>query len=135
MTGAGKSELEDRVKILVAAQGRIMKPDPYPERGSYFRSDHFSFAKVGVPMFYGESGEDLRVGGEAAGRAVALDYLQNRYHKPQDAYDSTWDWSGTIEDLQLYYGLGRQLADSNDWPNWYKTAEFRAIRDRSRAAK
>ena len=130
VTGAGKSELEDMMAKLVAAQGRVVKPEPNPERGSYFRSDHFMFAKLGVPMFYGESGEDLRVGGEAAGHAATLDYIENRYHKPQDEYNPAWDWSGAVEDLQLYYGLGRALADGSAWPNWYKTAEFRAIRDR-----
>ncbi len=134
VTGAGKSELEDRMKLLVEAQGRVVKPEPNPERGSYFRSDHFSFAKLGVPMFYGESGEDLRVGGEAAGHAATLDYIEHRYHKPQDEYNPAWDWSGAVEDVQLYYALGRSLADGADWPNWYKTAEFRSIRDQSRAA-
>ena len=134
VTGAGKSELEDRMKLLVEAQGRVVKPEPNPERGSYFRSDHFSFAKLGVPMFYGESGEDLRVGGEAAGHAATLDYIEHRYHKPQDEYNPAWDWAGAVEDVQLYYALGRSLADGSDWPNWYKTAEFRAIRDQSRAS-
>ncbi len=133
VTGAGKSELEDLIVPLVAAQGRVIKPEPNPERGGYFRSDHFSFAKLGVPMLDGGSGEDLRVGGEAAGHAATLDYIANRYHKPQDEYDPRWDWSGAVEDLTLYYRLGRQLASGNAWPNWYKTAEFRAIRDRSRA--
>lgn len=135
IAGAGKSELEDMMVPLVAAQGRVIKPEPNPERGSYFRSDHFSFAKLGVPMLDGGSGEDLRVGGEAAGHAATLDYIANRYHKPQDEYDPKWDWSGAVEDLTLYYRLGRQLASGNAWPNWYKTAEFRAIRDRSRGAK
>lgn len=130
VTGAGKSELEDMMAKLVAAQGRVVKPEPNPERGSYFRSDHFMFAKRGVPMFYGESGEDLRVGGTAAGHAATLDYIEKRYHKPQDEYNPAWDWSGAVEDLKLYYGLGRALADGSAWPNWYKTAEFRAIRDR-----
>ena len=135
VTGAGKSELEDLIVPLVAAQNRVIKPEPNPERGGYFRSDHFSFAKLGVPMLDAGSGEDLRVGGEAAGHAASLDYIANRYHKPQDEYDPRWDWSGAVEDLTLYYRLGRQLASGNAWPNWYKTAEFRAIRDRSRAAK
>jgi len=135
VTGAGKSELEDMIVPLVAAQDRVIKPEPNPERGGYFRSDHFSFAKLGVPMLDGGSGEDLRVGGEAAGHAATLDYIANRYHKPQDEYDPHWDWSGAVEDLTLYYRLGRQLASGNAWPNWYRTAEFRAIRDRSRAVK
>lgn len=134
ITGIGKSELEDMVKPLVEAQGRVVKAEPNPERGSYFRSDHFSFARLGVPMFYGESGEDLVKGGEAAGRAATLDYIANRYHKPQDEYDPNWDWSGAVQDLTIYYQLGRELADGEMWPNWYKTAEFRSVRDASRAS-
>jgi Zn-dependent M28 family amino/carboxypeptidase len=134
VTGAGKSELEDLIAPLVKAQGRVVKPEPNPERGSYFRSDHFSFAKLGVPMFDGGSGEDLVTGGEAAGHAATLDYIEHRYHKPQDEYDPKWDWSGAVQDLTLYYQLGRQLADGDGWPNWYRTAEFRAIRDKDRAA-
>jgi len=133
ITGAGKSELEDLIVPLVKAQNRVIKPEPNPERGGYFRSDHFSFAKLGVPMLDGGSGEDLVKGGEAAGHAATLDYIEHRYHKPQDEYDATWDWSGAVQDLTLYYQLGRELADGKAWPNWYPTAEFRAIRDKSRA--
>ncbi|MEO5866109.1 MAG: M28 family metallopeptidase [Sphingomonas sp.] len=130
VTGAGKSELEDLMKPLVAAEDRVIVPEPNPERGGYFRSDHFSFAHVGVPMLDGGSGEDLRVGGTAAGHAAVVDYIEHRYHKPQDEYDASWDWSGAVEDLTLYYQLGRKLADDTTlWPNWYKTAEFRAVRD------
>jgi Zn-dependent M28 family amino/carboxypeptidase len=135
VTGWGKSGLEDLMKPLIEAQGRVMKPEPNPERGGYFRSDHFSFAKLGVPMFDGGSGEDKVVGGVERGRAATLDYIANRYHKPQDEYDPAWDWSGAVEDLTLYFQLGRSLAMSDAWPNWYPTAEFRGIRDKSRAAK
>lgn len=133
ITGAGKSELEDLIVPLVKAQGRVIKPEPNPERGGYFRSDHFSFAKLGVPMLDAGSGEDLVKGGEAAGHAATVDYIEHRYHKPQDEYVATWDWSGAVQDLTLYYRLGRELADGKAWPNWYPTAEFRAIRDKSRA--
>ena len=133
ITGAGKSELEDLIVPFIKAEGRVIKPEPNPERGSYFRSDHFSFAKLGVPMLDGGSGENLVKGGEAAGHAATIDYIEHRYHKPQDEYDASWDWSGAVQDLTLYYRLGRQLADGNAWPNWYPTAEFRAIRDKSRA--
>ena len=134
LTGAGKSQLEDLVRPIVAAQGRRISPEPTPERGFYYRSDHFSFAKLGVPMLYGDSGEDLIAGGPTAGRAAAEDYVANRYHKPSDHYDAKWDWAGAVEDLNVYYALGRRLADEAGlWPNWYPTAEFRAMRDRSRA--
>ena len=134
ITGAGKSEVEDMVKPLLAAQGRRVSPEPNPERGSYYRSDHFSFAKLGVPMLDGGSGQDLVVGGVAAGHAAQEDYVANRYHKPQDEYDAAWDWSGAVQDLDVYYSLGRKLAETPGlWPNWYPTAEFRAVRDKSRA--
>ncbi len=134
LTGAGKSEIEDLVKPFVAAEGRVIGVEANPERGGYYRSDHFSFAKLGVPMLDGGSGEDLVVGGTAAGHAAREDYVAHRYHKPADEYDAKWDWSGAVEDLTIYYGLGRKLADDTSlWPNWYKTAEFRGIRDRDRA--
>jgi Zn-dependent M28 family amino/carboxypeptidase len=135
VTGFGKSELEDLIKPLIEAQGRVMKPEPNPERGGYFRSDHFSFAKLGVPMFDGGSGEDLVDGGTAKGHAAVLDYIANRYHKPQDEYDPAWNWAGAVQDLSLYFQLGRRLAMGDQWPNWYPTAEFRSIRDKDRAAK
>ena len=135
VTGVGKSELEDLIKPIVAAQNRVIVPEPTPEKGYYYRSDHFSFAKLGVPMFYGDSGEDLVVGGKEAGRKASEDYVENRYHKPQDEYDPSWNWEGAVEDLTIFYQLGRQLADGSAWPNWYPTAEFRAIRDKSRAGQ
>ncbi|WP_374943817.1 M28 family peptidase [Sphingomonas sp.] len=136
LEGAGKSEIEDLAKPIVLAGGRTIAPEPNPERGGYFRSDHFSFAKLGVPMLSGSSGEDLVKGGTAAGHAATLDYIANRYHKPQDQYDANWDWSGAVQDLSVYYTLGRQLADDTSaWPNWYRTSEFRAVRDRSRPAR
>ncbi|MBB4100586.1 M28 family metallopeptidase [Sphingomonas kyeonggiensis] len=135
IVGGGKSELEDLVKPFVAAEGRVIVPEERPEAGGYYRSDHFSFAKLGVPMLYGESGDDLVNGGKEAGKKAAEDYTQNRYHKPQDEYDANWDWSGAVSDLNIYYGLGRQLAEGAAWPNWYPTAEFRAVRDKSRAGQ
>ncbi len=133
LVGQGKSEIEDLAKQIVAAQGRTISAEPNPERGSYYRSDHFSFAKLGVPMLDGGSGQDKVVGGIAAGKAAAEDYVAHRYHKPADQYDPRWDWSGAVEDLTVYYQLGRTLADRPGlWPNWYPTAEFRGIRDQSR---
>ncbi|WP_425229163.1 M28 family peptidase [Sphingomonas sp.] len=135
VTGAGKSEIEDLALPFIRAQGRRVSPEPNPERGGYYRSDHFSFAKAGVPMLDGGSGEDLVAGGAAAGHAAAEDYVAHRYHKPQDEYDPRWDWAGAVEDLNVYYRLGRRLADTPGlWPNWYPAAEFRAVRDRSRTA-
>jgi hypothetical protein len=86
-------------------------------------------------MMYASGGEDLIVGGKAAGKAAADDYVVNRYHKPQDEYDPAWNWDGAVQDLTMYYGIGRELASGNSWPNWSATAEFRAIRDKDRAGK
>lgn len=135
ITGAGKSELEDLVKPLVAAENRTITAEPHPERGGYFRSDHFSMAKRGVPMLSAGSGQDLVEGGSAAGAAATEDYVKNRYHQPADEYDPEWNWAGALEDLTIYYGMGRLLADGGAWPNWYPTSEFRKIRDESRAGK
>jgi Zn-dependent M28 family amino/carboxypeptidase len=135
LVGGGKSELEDSLKRLATEQGRTVIPEPTPEKGFYYRSDHFSFAKLGVPMIYFDPGDDLVNGGVAAGRAAKEEYEAKHYHAPSDEYHADWDWSGAVQDLQLFYALGRELADGDSWPNWYPTAEFRAIRDASRAGK
>ncbi|HVI97996.1 MAG TPA: M28 family metallopeptidase [Sphingomonas sp.] len=134
VTGYGKSELDDLIVPLAQAEGRRVEPEAHPERGGYYRSDHFSFAKLGVPMLDAGSGEDLVKGGTAAGEAAAKDYGEHRYHQPADEYDPAWDWSGAIDDLTIYYRLGRELAEGDAWPTWRPDAEFRAIRERSRAA-
>jgi Zn-dependent M28 family amino/carboxypeptidase len=132
--GKGKSELEDYMKRATDRYGLAVKNEPSPQAGYFYRSDHFSLAKQGVPMLYAEGGEDLVVGGVAAGHAAAEDYRTNRYHQPSDEYDPRWDWSGAIRDLEIYWTIGRELADSTAWPNWYPGDEFRAVRDRSLAA-
>jgi Zn-dependent M28 family amino/carboxypeptidase len=132
--GMGKSEIEDSLKRLAARDGLQLKPEPTPEAGYYYRSDHFSLARFGVPMLYAKSGEDLVKGGVPAGRAAAAEYRAKRYHGPNDEYDPAWDWSGAVRDLGIYYRIGRELADGTAWPNWHKGDEFRAIRDRSRAS-
>ncbi len=129
--GGGKSQLDEFLEAALAADGRVITPDPSPEAGYYYRSDHFSLAKQGVPMLYLDGGEDLIEGGRAAGARVAEEYRANRYHGPKDEYDPTWDWSGVMADLQLFYRIGRSLAMSDSWPNWNTGDEFRAIRDAS----
>ena len=90
----------------------MLRPEPAPEAGYYYRSDHFSLARVGVPMLYPKLGEDLVDGGPAAGRAAAQDYRANRYHQPSDEYNPAWNWTGAIHDLQIFYVIARQLADT-----------------------
>jgi hypothetical protein len=89
---------------------------------------------MGVPMLYGRGGEDLVNGGPAAGRAASQDYRAHRYHQVGDEYDPAWDWAGALTDVRIYYDVGRALAMSAEWPNWYPNDAFRAIRDRSRPA-
>jgi Zn-dependent M28 family amino/carboxypeptidase len=131
--GLGKSELDQYLQRAISPMGLALKQEPSPQAGYYYRSDHFSLARQGVPMLYAKAGEDLVDGGTAAGAAKAADYRANRYHGPNDEYDPGWDWSGALRELQIYYGIGRALAEGRDWPNWNKGDEFRAIRDRSRA--
>ena len=131
--GKGKSQLDAYLDRALAMQKRIASMEPTPEKGFYYRSDHFSFAKHGVPMLYFEGGQDLVKGGTAAGAAAARDYEEHRYHGPKDEFDPKWDWSGVKADLKLYYDVGRALANTTAWPNWHPGDEFRAIRDRSRA--
>lgn len=133
--GMGKSELDGYLGAAAKAEGRTPEMEPTPEKGFYYRSDHFSFAKLGVPMVYFEGGDDLITGGKAAAKAAADDYEKNRYHAPADEYDEKWNWSGVMADLKLYYRVGRMLAMTDAWPNWNKGDEFRAIRDKSRGGK
>jgi Zn-dependent M28 family amino/carboxypeptidase len=135
VVGMGKSDLDLYLNAAASAENRTPEREPTPEKGFYYRSDHFSFAKLGVPMVYFEGGEDLVAGGRAAGAKAASDYTDNRYHSPKDEYDDTWDWSGVMADLRLYYRVGRMLAMTDAWPNWKDGDEFRAIRDKSRAGK
>ncbi|MEY4160495.1 MAG: hypothetical protein RLZZ136_1116 [Pseudomonadota bacterium] len=135
MTGGDKSDLTGLFRKALAEQGLVESPEDSPEKGHYYRSDHFSMAKLGVPMFDIGRGIDLVKGGKAAGEAARDDYTNNRYHQPSDEYSATWDWSGINQDVRLLYRLGHMLADSKAWPNWHPTDEFRAIRDKSLAGK
>lgn len=133
--GKGKSQLDSYLDAAAKAEGRTPEAEPTPEKGFYYRSDHFSFAKLGVPMVYFEGGDDLVTGGKAAAAAAAEDYEKNRYHAPGDEFDESWDWSGVMSDLKLYYRVGRMLAMTDAWPNWNDGDEFRAVRDKSRDGK
>jgi Zn-dependent M28 family amino/carboxypeptidase len=132
--GYGASELDEHLRRAAAKQNRVLSREPTPEKGLYYRSDHFNLAKLGVPMVYPKAGVDLRTGGVEAGRAWLDEYVAKHYHKPSDEYDLAWDVSGTLQDLAVYYDVGLAVANSDEWPNWREGNEFRAIRDRSRAA-
>ena len=135
VVGRGKSELDAYLAKIAASEKRVVVDEPTPEKGFYYRSDHFSFAKLGVPMFNFGSGDDLIEGGVAAGKKAAEDYEKNRYHAPGDEYEAITNWNGMLADLRLYYAAGRMLAMTDAWPNWTKGYEFRAARDKLRPAK
>ncbi len=131
--GSGGSELEEYLADAAARQDRILRQEPTPEKGFFFRSDHFNFAKAGVPALYFKMGVDDRERGEAWGRAQQELYTVRDYHKPSDEYRPGTDLRGSLEDLQLMYEVGARLARERRFPNWYADSEFRAARDRSLA--
>lgn len=131
MTGGDKSDLADLFRAALAERNLSEVPEENSERGIYYRSDHFSLAKRGVPMFDVGRSADLVEGGKAAGEAAGKEYNEKHYHAPSDEYSESWDWSGIGQDVELYYSLGRALADSDKWPNWRAGDEFRAIRDKA----
>ncbi|HEY5781527.1 MAG TPA: M28 family metallopeptidase [Lysobacter sp.] len=132
VVGYGSSQLEDILKGVADGQGRVLHPEATPQDGFYFRSDHFNFAKAGVPALYAKGGDDLIDGGTAAGRLAQVDYRDNRYHKPADEYDAGWKMDGVVQDLEALYSVGRDLAGSEQWPNWYEGNAFRAAQQRLR---
>lgn len=127
--GKGQSELEDLLAGVLKKQGRVISPETTPENGFYFRSDHFNFAKAGVPAMLPSSGLDLLVGGKAAGEKAAADYTAHRYHTPNDVFNPDWDLSGILEDTQAIYELGQHLSHAGVWPTWYADSPFRAKRE------
>jgi Zn-dependent M28 family amino/carboxypeptidase len=134
VTGYGLSELDEVLQEAAAVRGRRVEPDPQPEHGYYFRSDHFELAKLGVPMIYPKRGVDHLEKGLEYGIAREAQYRAERYHMPSDEIDDTWDLSGAAADVRLYYDVGLAVANSFNWPNWYETSAFRAIRDASLAS-
>jgi len=135
ISGSAKLGLLDMLIAEGKKQGRYYSPDPHPEAGHFYRSDHFSFAKVGVPAISFGSGNDLVNGGTARGEALGKEYVEKHYHQPSDEWSPQWDFTGMAEDTQLLHNLGRDLANSRDWPNWSPESEFRATRDRSAAER
>ena len=129
--GSGNSELEDLLKIEVDKQNRTIKPDASPEKGYYFRSDHFNLAKKGVPALYIRFGEDDVERGLEFGKQQSITYRKERYHKPADEYNDSWDMSGGAQDMDLFFFIGAELANSREWPEWYQGNAFKAERDRT----
>ena len=133
VVGYGSSELEEILEDILSQKGRHIVPDQKPEAGYFYRSDHISLAKKGVPMLYPDNGVDARDGGVAAGDAATLAYRAQAYHKPMDEYDDDWDLSGMIEDISAMHDVVRHLAMTDAWPTWYPGNEFEAVRQNSLA--
>ena len=133
VVGYGASELEDILKKQAARYNKYLSPDPKPEAGFFYRSDHISLAKKGVPMLYADGGFEHVEKGKEYGNAFALEYTEKRYHKPKDEYDESWDLRGIVQDLDILYETGRAMSQENIWPNWYKGNEFRILRDTMQA--
>jgi Zn-dependent M28 family amino/carboxypeptidase len=126
--GSGQSELEDYLVAELKKTGRYLAPEAHPEAGLYFRSDHFSFAKVGVPSITIDGGNDVIGKEQGYGKKVGDDYTANRYHQPADQYDSTWNLDGGLEDIQLIFQIGKRLAFETKFPQWKDGSEFKKLR-------
>lgn len=133
--GLGNSQLDDYVSAAGKAQGRQVFPDPSPEKGFFFRSDHFSIAKVGVPALYVEPGVDHIEFGKEWTKEQDADWTENRYHQPADEFDPDWDLRGAVDDLRLIFDIGYHLANTTAFPNWVEGNAFKAMRDDMMKAK
>ncbi|MBL7856676.1 MAG: M20/M25/M40 family metallo-hydrolase [Cyclobacteriaceae bacterium] len=128
--GKGQSDLEDYLSEEAKLLGRQVVDDNESEKGYYFRSDHFNFAKVGIPALYTHTGSDHAEKGKAYGQQLKNEYTQKYYHQPSDAYDaSRWNLEGAVDDLKLLFQVGKRLAFENTWPKWKDGSEFKAIRE------
>ena len=135
ISGSAKLDLLDELTDTAKKWNLVYEADPKPEAGHFFRSDHFSFAKRGVPAISFGSGNDWVDGGVAAGKAAEDEYVANHYHQPSDEWQASWPFTGMARDLQILYTLGNDLANSDTWPNWSKDSEFRAARDETAAQR
>jgi len=133
--GSAKLELLDQLKDVAKGWDIRYTPDPKPEAGLFFRSDHFPFAKRGVPAVSYSAGQDWVDGGVAAGKAASDDYTAKRYHQQGDQWQPDWTFAGASRDLEVLYTLGNRLANSRAWPNWSDDSQFRAPRDASAAER
>ena len=132
VVGYGASDLEDILKEELDKVGKYITPDPFPEKGFFYRSDHISFAKKGVPMLYADGGIDKTDGDIEAGEKLSIDYTKYHYHQPSDEYDDSWDLSGFQEHLVITSKMAKKLANTKEWPEWYEGNEFKLIREESR---
>ncbi len=132
IVGMGQSELDEVAAEVAGRLGRVLNPDPEPEKGFYYRSDHFSFARVGIPAFYADPGVDYVDKPLGYGIEKRQQYTANDYHAVTDEVKPDWDLSGALDDLTFMYYMGAALASTDSWPRWSETSEFRAIRAEQR---
>lgn len=138
LVGRGQSELEDYLATAAKAQGRYVTPENHPERGLFYRADHFSFAKRGVPVLLDMAlagAYDMALGGRPAGERWLSSFTANCYHQTCDAWSPSWDLRGAAQEADLFYAIGYRLANSRAWPRWNPTSEFAAIRAQSDSAR
>jgi len=134
LVGEGQSELEDDLARAAAAQGRVVTPENLPENGLFFRADHFSLARRGVPvlLIMGiAGGADLVDGGREAGDRWIADYIANCYHQTCDSWSPDWDLRGAVQDIELFRAIADDLGNSSRWPRWKAGSEFKALREQS----
>jgi Zn-dependent M28 family amino/carboxypeptidase len=130
VVGYGQSTLDDLAETFVKQQGRYIYPDPDPGKGFFFRSDHFNFAKQGVPAMFAYGYYEMEQGGVERVAELNQEYLAKRYHRPADEFEeSIWNFQGVYQDALIYYQMGFRLANSEDWPEWKSGSEFKAIRE------
>jgi Zn-dependent M28 family amino/carboxypeptidase len=129
--GKGQSDLEDYLKEAAQKLNREIAYEQHPEAGSYYRSDHFNFAKVGIPALYTASGVDVEGKGKEYGLQKDDEYTEKNYHRPSDEYNSDWNLEGGIEDLKLLFLVGKRIATEEKWPQWKEGSEFKVIREKS----
>jgi Zn-dependent M28 family amino/carboxypeptidase len=133
--GFGSSQLEEYLAEAARSQGRVVVADPFPEKGYYYRSDHFSLARFGVPGLHVRSGTDHAQHGDQWGRTRDREYVSDRYHKPGDEFDDRWDLSGAVQDAELYLKIALRLANERTYPQWNDGNEFEAIRDKTASSR
>ena len=132
MVGAGQSDLEDYLKDVAQKDSAYVSFETHPEAGYYYRSDHFNFAKAGIPSLYTETGIDVVGKDTAYGKKMQNEYSSKHYHRPSDEFDAaTWTMEGAVRDLQLLFRVGRRLAFEEKMPKWKTGSEFKAARDKT----
>jgi Zn-dependent M28 family amino/carboxypeptidase len=132
--GRGKSSVDEVLDRVASLEGRVVRPDQFPDRGSFYRSDQFAFAKIGVPALYLKTGTDVIDRPEGWGKEQILAFEAHRYHQPSDQLDASWSFDGMVEDARLTYRVGLELANADELPSWRPGDEFEAARQKALAA-